>query len=258
MLFGAIGKVVQYCHRRHFLIENVVQAFRVDSGGVFTVFGDVKALDPIRVRGQPRNFAVLCVDFVKTHGWLVVRVVDDFGIIFLLFQLLFVQSRIFLPAVDQRVFVQPVDLLRRVRQLGESPGLASVSVHQPDLHRRHIWLGFGPRTCTEKCDLLAVRRPARLRVGIAAARERNLVALRQAGKNQVAHAQIFFFVSSGFRPDHPFGIRRNAELPRRFSVNEIFRLPRLFLYGCLLVVHASRVRGHEKTAAGDETSQKAC
>src|SRR5579859_1424781 len=51
------------------------------------------------------------------------------------------------------------------------------------------------------------------------------------------------------------GVRRNAELPGGFAINEIFGLPRLFRGGRLLLVRASRVRRNKNTAAEGNTAR---
>ena len=166
-----------------------------------------------------------------------IGVVDHVGVVFLFLHLHFVERGIFGRAEDDRVFVEPFGLLRRMREIGEMPRFAAVRVDQPELHARRVGLRFGAGARAEECDLLAVGRPLRLQVVVGAARQRDLVRVAgQARQIEIGDAAVFILVAGGFRPRQPLAVGRNFVLADGFAIDEVFRLPRLFFCGGLGVV----------------------
>ncbi len=259
LLVFAAGQAVKNDDRMHFLIECVVQALRVRRNRVLSVVRQFKLLDPVGIRRQPRRFPVFHIDLEQPHRRFVLGVIDDFGIVFLLLHLHFVQRRIFFRAVNDGVFVEPFDLLRRMREIGEVPRLASVPVDQPDLHGRCVGLRLGSRACAHESDPLAVRRPLRLHIVVGAARQRDLARIAgQTRKIEIRDAAVFIFVAGGFRPREPLTVRRDAVLPDRFAINKIFRLPRLFLRGrfCFVRARPRNVRHARKSNCPNQTDDE--
>ncbi len=96
LFFGAIGEIVEDGHWRSFLVEGVMQALGMNRHSILAILGNAPILDPVRVVGKACDLFVLHVEFEETHGRGMVRVVDDFRIIFLLFEGLLVGAGIFL------------------------------------------------------------------------------------------------------------------------------------------------------------------
>ena len=235
LLFRAIREVVQKDDRRNLLIKLVVQAALVRGDGVLAIARDAPAVNPVRIRRQARDFAVLDADFIKAHRGSVVCVVHDVRIVLLALEFLFIERRVFFRAVNQSVVVEPFDVLRRAGKFRERPGLAAARVDEPDLHRRGVRFGLRARTRAEEGDGLAVGRPAGLRVVVCAARERNLTVFRQARQKKIGDPGVFFFVAAAFHPHGPLAVRRDPELAGRLPINDVCGLPRLFRSGLLLV-----------------------
>ena len=113
LLFGSIREIVEDGHGRSFLVESVMQAFGMNRHGVLAVFGNAPILDPVGVAGEARDFLVFHVDLEKPHRRRAVRVVNNFRVIFLLFEGLLVGAGILFRAEHNRVCVQPLELARR-------------------------------------------------------------------------------------------------------------------------------------------------
>ncbi len=128
----AIGEAMKNHNGTNFLVERVVQAFCVRCDHPFLVVRDLETFDPVAVGRQPRDLIVLHTDFVQAHRRLVIRVVHHFRVVFLLFHFLFVQRRIFFRAVNNRVFIEPLDAPRRARQLRQRPRFASIRIDHTD------------------------------------------------------------------------------------------------------------------------------
>ena len=50
---------------------------------IFAIFRSGPVADPVGVVGQASDFPIFYVDFEEAHGWFMIRIIHNFGIIFL-------------------------------------------------------------------------------------------------------------------------------------------------------------------------------
>src|SRR5208283_2868428 len=189
------------------------------------VFGNAPVLDPVGVGRETRDLLVFYADLEEPDGRRVVRVVDDFRIIFLLFQGLLVGAGILFHAEDNCVFVQPFKLARRAGKFGKRVGFAAPRTDQPNLRRRRVWLGLWPRLSADKGDPLSVGRPTRHAAVVSAARQLYFAVFGEAGEKEIGDSGILLLVAVTFRPDQPVAVGGNVKVADGLVVDNVFGFP---------------------------------
>ena len=118
-----------------------------------------------------------------------------------------------------RVFVEPFDLPRRMREIGEVPRLAAVRVDQPDLHGRGVGLRLGSRACADerrfsrRPETTSAARCCRCRASARSRADR-----RSGSKDRDSRCGRLCLCRRRISSSEPLAVRRNTVLADRFAV----------------------------------------